>query len=334
MSRCRLSLAAAIAFSISATQAQAEVYEAEAPPEEPVDMASEVVDPDGEPVEDPDYETTTTEDALDPVWRGPTDRRQVSSQDLERTGATSLADALDAAGLGTGTWGGTTVQGLQVEGLPASQVTVTRDGFSISRMINTSDGPSQDVGSTLVNAASLDRVEMSQGVSPIGSGGTGGVAINLVSADVSENARATGSASVRTGAGGLLEQRYSAAAEAPFGEFSISGDADLSRRREVDVNADDVFDGPRRSIEQGSLALQWSPNSNEYLRIQGSLGHQVTDVLSNPSAPLYDSTSTLEGQALVTGQWWASRDLRIQHGLQYSSFSHDFEKVVRESSNR
>jgi outer membrane receptor for ferrienterochelin and colicins len=296
----------------------------------------EPVDPEADGEEWPGYESTVYGDGEDDSgWaEGPEDTERIDVSAWRRRGATSLADALAALTGGTPTEASATVGALLVDGLPAAQLQVLHDGFPVSRLINTQTGPAVDLAGIAVPSGDVAQVEVSRGDGATAGRG-GAVSVNLVSATPPEHGQAWGSASLSAAPDGLLQQHYELGLSQPlFGDVAGQLSGTWRDTEPVDVNADARFDSPDRRLGSGRLGLVWAPSDNEHLRFDLALSDQTTEVLGDPTAPLFDRTETRDVTGRATGRWWLNRDLELRHGVQYQRFDHLFEKEARPSALR
>jgi hypothetical protein len=125
--------------------------------------------------------STTIVDTTSGAFNDDPVRAEVVSEDeLARSGATRLDEALgELAGVVLQQTSGLGVSAI-VDGLPSSQVTVLVDGLPAGRATNTRSGPVFDLASFAIDRSRVRRIEVYRGVGPAGTGETGGVVINIV----------------------------------------------------------------------------------------------------------------------------------------------------------
>jgi outer membrane receptor for ferrienterochelin and colicins len=130
--------------------------------------------------EAPNVSTTIVDTTSGAFNDDPVRAEVVSEDELARSGATRLDEALgELAGVVLQQTSGLGVSAI-VDGLPSSQVTVLVDGLPAGRATNTRSGPVFDLASFAIDRSRVRRIEVYRGVGPAGTGETGGVVINIV----------------------------------------------------------------------------------------------------------------------------------------------------------
>jgi outer membrane receptor for ferrienterochelin and colicins len=278
--------------------------------------------------------TTTTGNARGAAARTPARVDSLRADDLMRQGATDLASALVWIAGATPTSPTGTATGMIVDGLSASQVVVLRDGLPFARMSGSPDGPMADLSTIPIDPAIIERIDVYRGAGPGGTGGAGGVVIDIITRRSQQGYEA-------------FVRSISGAAEvaAPWRqELTAGGNAQLSERWSaqlmaqrvavdpIDVNGDDIGDNPERRRIGGEAAMQWR-DGQESLRV-GLVGSMQTTTASvSPTAPLIDQIDAGSARLRVQGRWWTADDMRLEHGSDVSVDQHDFAKIVRASGD-
>lgn len=274
----------------------------------------------------------------------PSEFERIAPETIERSGADRLDEALEdipgvvitrQSGLGASA---------TVDGLPASQVVILVDGAPVGRALNSRAGPATDLASVPVDPERIRRIDVQRGVGPAGSGDAGGVVINIVTDQTTDEIRANISA--RTGMAetlGSVEHGVRGTVGVPFGDgFSVEVGGDWASESEADVDGDGEPDRPEQSVTGGQAALQWARSRNESLALRAR--YTVTDTQRGAltseerRARVDDSPVLLNGlfddrtrmdvlDLRLVGDWRPSRDTQVQHTTSVVRQAHEFDKV-------
>ena len=256
----------------------------------------------------------------------------ISSDVLVRRGATDLGQALEWLGSGASVSPTGTAQGMLVDGLPTSQLTVLRDGVPLARPAGSPQGPIVDLSSIAIDPSTIERIDIYRGAGPPGSGGAGGVIIDIVTRQEPGPARAFARGQAMGGPSDLLRQELSLGASAPLGERAQVRLLGMGASREaLDIDRDLAPDTPQIERLYGEASLIWRPRDRD--RIQLTLMHTDSETLSlgGPRAPLDDRVIRENTRLRAGGRWWLGRDVRLDHLTDLGRQTHDFDKVVRSS---
>ncbi len=288
---------------------------------------------------DPRYRSVTTADSL----RALDGRQEIESGDVESVGADRLDEALNelagistvrASGLGTSA---------SVDGLPASAVNVLIDGVPIARALNSRAGPATDLASVPIDAAQIERIEISRGIGPAGSADAGGVVVNIITRDVGDEVRVNIAASNASGDAEVsLERGASGSVVVPFAHGAYAELAvQYSQELSTDVDRDDTPDRPDQLTLSTNGGLGWRRSSGERLEVGVRYSSATTTRRAliedaqeaaevNSPASLNglfdDSTDYSVAEGRVDGVWQPRENLELTHITSASRQLYRFDK--------
>lgn len=268
---------------------------------------------------------------------GPARVESIGSDDLERRGVTNLAEALEWLSAGSQVTPTGSATGLLVDGLPASHVTVLRDGLPISRAVGSPQGPLVDLSAIALAPDAIERIDIYRGVGPVGTGSVGGVVIDVISKTGKRPSRLfaqsrmmiAGDDARRPTATTLSSTTHTVSGQTSVGEHvGVEALGQFTDTAALDVNADGKPDSPALAGINGELALTWRPQRESHLRLQ-LLGSQVdTESLGGRGAIFDDLVQRDSLRTLLAGRWWLNDDMRIDHRSDFGASRHDFLKRV------
>ena len=296
-------------------------------------------DSDGEVVDGGEVKTSAKR--VDGVMKGRAKRvERIDPEELQRRGVTNLAEALEASSAGAQVSPTGNTRGLILDGLPASQVTVLRDGLPVAAAAGSPQGPIVDLGAIAIAPEAIERIDVYRGVGPVGSGGAGGVVIDIISrqtpanSSISASGQWAGGVNERLGedGGGLLNQRYVLSGVGAFGpRLGMQASGQYADRAALDVNRDGDTDQAALELFSGEFGLTFRPRKRSLLRVQ-VLGNSSSSELTGGEDAVFDDLVTRRTfRARLKGRWWAGEDVRLDHHTDVGRDAHDFNKRVRSS---
>lgn len=260
--------------------------------------------------------------------RQPRRVESIDSQALEERNVETLGDAMAWISGATAIQPAGTATGVQVDGLPAGQLTVLRDGVPISRANGSPSGPLVDVDSIPVDPDTVERIEVYRGLGP---GQSGGVVVNIVTRSGAEAPGVTLRGTLGAFDDSFYRRSANLSAEAPIGAgFWIGASGRIKQRNEVDVNQDGRADTPERNDHGATLRLGWARDLN---RLTAAFEFDEAETWSRggANAPLDDRIDSEEYRTRITGRWWPSRRVQVTHASDFGRIERAFSKHVRES---
>lgn len=157
---------------------------------------------------------------------------------------------------------------LLVDGLNGAWVRVLIDGIPYTRTNTGRQGTYPDLGNIPVDPQRIERVDIYRGSGPSGTCGTSGVVINLITKDPVQ--KYSGSIKVDGGVGAQGVSNYGARAilNIPIGSsWALRLNGGWNRDQEIDVTGDDVFDRPRRTLDDAEVQALWRPDGEDRLNL-------------------------------------------------------------------
>lgn len=180
----------------------------------------------------------------------------IDGDTLRDEGATSLGDALELStgvsltrqsGLGTSA---------TIDGLPAGQVTVLVDGVPVGRPLNSRAGPAFDVASLPVDLSTVDRIVVTRGLGPAGSGTSGGIIIQILTNDTRTEPEVFIDLEAGANRAGVDGGHLQVGASAPVSErVTVTSRAQGATDTAQDATGDGRPDAPSRRIGQLSTGV-------------------------------------------------------------------------------
>ncbi|MEM1347872.1 MAG: TonB-dependent receptor [Myxococcota bacterium] len=257
---------------------------------------------------------------------------RIRAEDLQRRGVTDLAQALEWLAGGSPVSPTGTGQGLIVDGLPAGQLTVLRDGVPLDRAAGSQSGPIVDLSSIVLDPSTIERIDIYRGIGPAGSGRAGGVVVDIVTRQGPAIPSTFARAQLTGGRDPVFRQDYALGGEVPVtttlgARIFVQGmmlDA-------IDVDQDETPDTPGQERAHVETSWTWRPSTNSFLRtdVLGTTGR--TTSFGGPAAQLDDAVTRRALRTRVHGRWWAGEDVRVDHQTQVAVEDRRFDKLVRAS---
>ncbi len=248
---------------------------------------------------------------------------------LERNNVTNLTEALQWVSGATPVQPTGTSTGMVVDGLPTGQLTVLVDGAPISRPRGGPNGPMVNLDAIPVDPSNIDRIEVTRGMGP---GGTGGVVVNVITKGANPKAHAT----IRGELGSGPEQVYGSSTSLTVGtplakHLTTQVFGQYRTQEPVDVNQDQTPDRPETKTLSGGFGLNWGRGQD---RLSSSLRLRDNEsiALSGPNAPLDDRVTETEFNGQIQGRW-LSGAWQTEHVSEFAFMRSEFHKLVRESGN-
>jgi outer membrane receptor for ferrienterochelin and colicins len=254
------------------------------------------------------------------------------ADDLLRQGATDLASALSWLAGATPTTPTGTATGMIIDGLSASQVVVLRDGLPFARMSGSPDGPLVDLSSIPIDPATIERIDVYRGSGPSGTGGAGGIVVDIITRRPDRGAQEgfARSLSAADTSSPFRQEVAAGGAVSLSDQWSIQGMGQWADISAVDVNGDGRGDNPALTRTSGELVAQRRAGRDN-LRLALLGGSQTTRSSVAPTSPLEDQVEASSARLRLQGRWWSGQDMRLDHGLDAAWDQHDFSKLVRAS---
>lgn len=258
----------------------------------------------------------------------------IEREALEKQNATTLEEALEfeSGGLTQSGGGGGTNRGAVIDGLPPGQVVVLKDGLPIRRATGTRNGPITDLSSINLAPEQIERIEIYRGLGPAGTGTEGGVIINIITRETSNEVRATARAVGGATPDQFWERSGNASLSLPLGSnWSLRAGGTYDRSRALDVNRDRVYDVPDNLNWNADLEAHWTPSERDRLTARTNVAFNRVDALGNRDAALFTRTETTTAHASVLGEWRISDRVEFKHSSDVAYTDHEFFKVVRDN---
>lgn len=286
-------------------------------------------------------EVKTSTKRVDGVMEGRAKRvERLDPEELERRGVTNLAEALEASSAGSQVSPTGNTRGMILDGLPASQVTVLRDGLPVAAAAGSPQGPIVDLSAVAISPNAIERIDVYRGVGPVGSGDAGGVVIDIISrsaptrSSIAATGQWAGGVNERLGqdGGNLLNQRYAVNGMGAINDrVGVQASGQYADRAALDVNRDGESD--RAALEQfsGDFGVTYRPRKRSLLRVQVIGNSSTSEVLGSEDAVFDDIVTRKVMRARIKGRWWAGEDVRLDHHTDVGRDAHDFNKRVRSS---
>lgn len=266
------------------------------------------------------------------VFEGKAQRvERISSDVLVRRGATTLAEALAWLSGGTSFTTGGTSNGMMIDGLSASQVTILRDGLPLVDPTGSPQGPIVDLSAVPIDPSTLERIDIYRGLGPVGSGGAGGVVIDLITRRGRGPSQVFGRGSWVTMPDGMMSQRYAVGGSGALGDTGhVRALMQRGDDEAQDIDGDGAPDLAARERWHGEVTGTWRPGSSVW-QLQ-ALGQQETIASLGGGAAAFDDVVRRDNARVrARGRWWAHRDVRLDHRLDAGRQHHTLHKRVRSS---
>ncbi len=256
----------------------------------------------------------------------------VTADDLARRGATDLASALSWLSAGADISPTGTAQGMIIDGLPASQLVVLRDGVPIARAAGSPQGPLVDLASIAIDPDTIERIDIYRGAGPAGSGAAGGIVIDIITRRPPRGARVSARGVLGSELNELHRQDVMLGAQwAPSQRWSTQLNGQWAKASALDVSGDGNLDTAARERVHAEGWLNWTPSRNEHLKL-GALYDDGSSTSSGGAlAPLDDLVRQRAGRLRLQGRWWLTPDVQLDHATELSLLNHNFFKQVRAS---
>lgn len=221
---------------------------------------------------------------------------------------------------------------LLIDGLDGSWVQVLIDGIPFTRTTTGRQGPYPDLGNIPVDPRHIERIEIYRGSGPSGTCGSSGVVLNLITRDPTQ--RYSGSISFDGGVSAQGISRFGGRADLaiPIGDaWALRARGGWNRTMELDVTGDDVYDRPRRTVDDAELQALWRPRGEDRLTLGVRTFGSKQWTIANSRAEMEDRTES-RGYAFDT-RYRTPDSLENRFTLRLSGqyLDHMFYKHVRRS---
>lgn len=221
---------------------------------------------------------------------------------------------------------------LLIDGLGGSWVQVLIDGIPYTRTTTGRQGPYPDLGNIPVDPRHIERIEIYRGSGPSGTCGSTGVVMNLITKNPTQ--RFSGSVTLDGGVSSTGLSRFGGRADVtiPLGDaWALKARGGWNRHMELDVTKDDVYDRPRRTVDDAEVQALWRPKGEDRmtlgLRTFGTKQWNIDD----PKSELEDRTESRGYAGDFRYRTPDDLDNRFTVRLSAQHLSHVFYKHVRRS---